>query len=304
MGLSAVVIRKGVVAHEIYRGFSDQTGGIKVGRNTRMRLASISKSVTATIAMRAVEQGLIDLDGDVRTYVPEWPEKGAKITLRQILTHRSGIRHYVTGKTDVGFQERTTMESLGLFKDDPLLFSPNEKYSYSTHAFTLAAAVIEKATRKRLPELVSQLSKEIGGPSLRCEDLKGNWPEWRSKHYSVKGNAAVPSVPTENISWKYGGGGMESSAVDLAQFGYAVSKAKVLKPATRDVLWADPEKDGYALGWAVDGAIRQHSGSQQGAQSFLLVDPVKDIVIVVLTNTVPNPPGTLAKQIYSQVIRN
>ncbi|MFM9874742.1 MAG: serine hydrolase domain-containing protein [Fimbriimonadaceae bacterium] len=301
MGLSAVVMKGGVVVDECYRGYADQVAGVKVDRTTRMRLASISKSVTATLAMRAVEKGLIDLDADVRKYVPEWPDKGETITLREVLSHRSGIRHYQTGKKDAGYEELTTSQALDLFKNDPLLFKPNEKYSYSTHGFTLVAAALENVTHKKMPQLVKELSLETSGPTLQCESLAGKWPTWRSKHYVVKDSAAVPAGRAENLSWKYGGGGMESSAVDLAKFGYAVEKAKVLKLATRDTLWADPEKDGYALGWVVNGAIREHSGSQQGAQSFLMVDPMKDIVIVVLTNTVPNPPATLAKQIYALV---
>ena len=303
MGVSVAVLKGGKVVDECYRGFADQAGGVKVDASTRMRLASISKSVTATMILQRVGEGKIDLDADIRKYVPEWPDKGVKITLRQILTHRSGIRHYQTGKQDAGYKELTTSQALALFKDDPLLYTPGEKYDYSTHAFTLAAAALEGVTHQTMPQLVAGLSSQIGTPHLQCENLSGDWPKWRSKHYVVRENAAVPSGRAENLSWKYGGGGMESTAVDLAKFGYAVASAKAMNAKTRDLMWTDPEKDGYGLGWSVSGDLREHSGSQQGAQSYLKVDVKNDLVIVVLTNTVPNPPGTLAKKIYDMALK-
>lgn len=298
MGVSVAVLKGGKVVDQSYRGFADQPAGIKVDASTRMRLASISKPVTATMIMQQVANGKIDLDADIRKYVPEWPDKGHKITMRQILTHRSGIRHYLTGKQDAGYDEKTTSQALALFKDDPLLYTPGEKYDYSTHAFTLAAAALENVTGKKMPQLVAELSRKTGGPTLQCENLAMEWPKWRSRHYVVREDKAVPSGRAENLSWKYGGGGMESSAVDLAKFGYSVASSKSLSSKFREMMWTDPEKDGYGLGWNISGDLRQHSGSQQGAQSFLMVDVKNDLVIVVLTNTVPNPPGTLAKKVH------
>jgi len=303
MGMSVAVMKNGVVVDECYRGYLNQARGISVGKDSTFRLASISKTVTAVLVMRAVDQGLIDLDADIRTYVPDWPDKGVKITMRQILAHRSGIRHYISGKVDTRYEGLSTSQALAMFKDDALLFAPGEKYSYSTHAYTLAAAALESVTGKSFPALVRELSNEIKTPWLQCETLGQEWPINRSHHYLFKDKVPAPAGRTENISWKYAGGGMESTAVDLAKYGRAVSKGNVLKPSSQREMWTDPEKDGYGLGWDVSGDLRQHSGSQQGANSYLIIDTKNDVVVVVLSNTAPSSPGTLAKKVLAVAIK-
>ncbi len=303
MGLSVAVLKGGVVVDSCYRGYADQVKGVKVNANTRFRLASISKTVTATLVMRAVEKGLIDLDADIRTYVPEWPDKRVKITMRQILGHRSGIRHYVAGKQDAGYKEVSSLEALNLFKDDPLLFAPDEKYSYSTHSFTLAAAALERVTGKTMPQLVREMSAEMKTSSLQCESLGKDWPEDRSHHYQIKDAVPIPSGRTENLSWKYAGGGMESTAADLAKYAYSVSQCKAVTHASLQTMWTDPESDGYGLGWGIEGSIREHSGSQQGSNTYLLIDTAHDVIIVVLSNTAPSSPGALAKKVLAEAIK-
>ncbi|MBX3113707.1 MAG: beta-lactamase family protein [Fimbriimonadaceae bacterium] len=299
VGLSLSVTRDGKTIFSRGFGYKDLENKLSVDRNTRFRLASISKSVAATGLMQMVDAGKVDLDKDVRTYIPEWPDKGKLINLRMILGHRSGIRHYQSGKFGISYKEMSSGESIAMFKDDPLLFDPDTKYSYSTHAYTLVAAAIEKASGLTYPEYVSQrISQKIGAPSLQCETPTTSWPKDRSKHYAVLNGKLIADSKTENISWKYGGGGLESTADDLGKFGQAVMDAKLVSAKSRDAMWTDPEKDGYGLGWVVEKNRFSHSGSQQGARSYLIVQPQKKLVLVVLTNTGSNPIGTIANSVF------
>jgi CubicO group peptidase (beta-lactamase class C family) len=135
-GVSAAVALRGklVFAHGV--GFADLENLVPATSSTVYNIGSISKVNTAVAVLQLVEQGKVHLDDPIQTYVPSFPDKGSPITLRHILTHTSGIRHYLP--TDFDSQEENTKpvaslaEAIQVFKDDPLLFQPGQYYSYSS----------------------------------------------------------------------------------------------------------------------------------------------------------------------------
>ncbi|MEZ5163818.1 MAG: serine hydrolase [Fimbriimonadaceae bacterium] len=144
------------------------------------------------------------------------------------------------------------------------------------------------------------VTKLAGAESLVCETQGSTWPAARSRHYVKVGESSMISAKTENLSWKYGGGGFESTAVDLAQFGQAVLDGKMMKPATRNEMWKKQTPEGqssYGLGWGVTSNRRQHSGSQQGAATYLMINEKEKIVVCVMINTSGVPVGGLTDTI-------
>lgn len=79
-------------------GLADREHRTATTRRTLFRWASVSKTLTAVRAMQLWEAGELDLDRDVRAYVPEFPDKGHVITVRQLLSHQSGLPHYDNGE--------------------------------------------------------------------------------------------------------------------------------------------------------------------------------------------------------------
>jgi CubicO group peptidase (beta-lactamase class C family) len=290
VGLSVAVLEDGQVVFDEGFGQRDREAKLAAEASTLYRLASVSKPVTAALAMRLVERGKLDLDTGVAKYVDDLQPKIGALTLRQLLSHTSGVRHYAQGREDNGTAHRTTKEALALFTGDPLLFEPGTKYSYSTHAFTLVAAAIEGASKE---DFVAHLRRELKdvAPALDCEvasDVKPN----RSALYARGAAGVQRAEPREDNSWKYGGGGMESTARDLARFAQAVLDAKLVSAASRDALWArtklnDGSLTDYGLGWGLsaDGKRASHTGAQQGASSSLTVLREQHTVIVILCNT-------------------
>lgn len=280
---------------ESFWGMTDLQAGDRVGVESKFRFASISKPITAALVMRAVEAGKLNLDQDVRSYVKSWKKPG--ITLRMILGHRSGIRHYRPDRKDAGFEVRTTEEAIALFADDDLVFEPGSKYAYSTHAYTVAAGALEAVNGKPFVQQVAEFTASIGAGGIVCESWSEGWPKNRSRHYQILDGKPLPAGRAEDLSWKYAGGGMEGTAKDLAQFGHQMRRGMVVSAQSLKELWSDPEGDGYGLGWAVDSDMVSHSGSQQGARSMLIIDSRNQLVVAVLTNTGPNPAGELAKSV-------
>lgn len=87
VGLALGIIQDGHIVYSKGYGFEDREAQVHVTTKTMFRWACISKPLTAIVAMQLVERGKLDLDTDVRTYVPEFPDKGVKITPRQLLCH-------------------------------------------------------------------------------------------------------------------------------------------------------------------------------------------------------------------------
>ena len=144
--------------------YADLENHLLCGTACVMRIASISKTLTMTVLAKLWEEGKVDLEADVRDYVPEWPEKtvdGQRVTLtvRQLCCHMAGVRHYTKKGEEAGeefglkeYHLRdvfdTTEASLALFKDDELISAPGSEFHYTTHGFTLLAKVIENVSGK------------------------------------------------------------------------------------------------------------------------------------------------------------
>ena len=132
-------------------GYAELDNQTPVTGATVLNVGSVSKVMAVIAIMQLVEQGKVTLGDDIRTYVTAFPDKGTPITLRHIMTHTSGIRHYRDG--EFGPNGLRSMrhfddfeEAIQHFTEDPLLFAPGEHWLYSSHAFNLLQGVVEQAS--------------------------------------------------------------------------------------------------------------------------------------------------------------
>ena len=134
-GISVAIANKdGIIWSEGF-GYSDLENEVAMTKNTKLRIGSIAKVITAAGLMRLYDQGKIDLDDDIRGLVSEWPKKHEKITLRQLTSHTSGIRHYKSEEEFLSnVKYKNTIDALNIFKDDQLEFKPGTEFGYSTFA--------------------------------------------------------------------------------------------------------------------------------------------------------------------------
>ena len=137
-------------------GLADVENNVPCSKDTVMRIASISKSLTAVAVAKAWQQGKLDLDAPIQTYVATFPEKivggvPVTITLRHLLSHVAGIRHYGGDKEFrsaeyyIKKHYNTVDDSLRLFCNDELLSAPGSNFHYTTHGWTLISAALEVA---------------------------------------------------------------------------------------------------------------------------------------------------------------
>jgi len=298
-GVSVAVVENGEYEWSSGFGLADAENNAPASEHTLFRLASISKSLTATAAMVLWERGKLDLDAPVQKYCPAFPQKPWPITTRQVMGHLAGIRHYKSGSQDdleVGNTkhfDNPIQAGLDFFKNDALLSEPGKRFHYSTQGYTLVGCVIEGASGAKYVDFMRQnIFVPAHMDQTQVDDRFAIIP-YRTRFYQKTESGTVRNADFLDSSYKIPGGGWLSSSEDMARFEVAILNDKLLKRSTRDLMWtplkpADGSKDDYGLGWGAsdeDGiATAGHTGGQQGTSTAFVLAPTQRDGVVVLAN--------------------
>jgi len=274
----AVAGREGVIWARGF-GWADLESKVPMSTRTKMRIGSVAKPFTAAALMRLYEQGKIDLDADVRTYVPAWPPSHPVITLRQLTSHTSGIRHYEGDEFLSNRYYPTIVESMDIFKDSPLKFEPGTDQSYSTYAWTLVSAAIEGADGGHgFGNIMQQEVFMPIGMHDSALDVQSAIIPNRQRPYTVV-NGELRNAPQTDHSYKWGGGGFIASSSDVARFAMAHLDGKFLKPETVALMFQPAPMSGgrfsqYGIGWQIGfGSYLERYSDNADAQRIMAEHP-------------------------------
>jgi CubicO group peptidase (beta-lactamase class C family) len=295
-GASVTVIRGGKVVLSRGFGLADVELAVPGSNTTRYRVGSIAKSFTAMAIGILVDEGKLDLDAEVQRYVPTFPRKPWPVTVRELAGHLSGIRHYGPGEFENQRYYPTLLEGLTMFQADSLLFEPGTQFGYSSFGYNLLGAVIEAAGGVPYLQFMKQRVFLPLGMTATVPDFADSVIVNRANFY-VGPDSGTPllNAPYVDVSYKWPSGGFLSTTDDLARFGQAMLDGKLLKPATRDLLWTpmhtnDGKSTGYGIGWNIqtDSLGRRrifHTGGSMGAISILAVYPEQRLVVAITDNS-------------------
>lgn len=324
-GLSiALVDPKGAVWTEGF-GYTDNARSRRVNTSTIFSIQSMSKTFTATGIMMATQEGLLDLDVPIKTYLHDFriqtrfDEKPLeKITLKHLLSHKAGFTH----EAPVGNNFETNSPSLEAhvksISDTWLRYPVGTQYSYSNLGIDLAGYILQVAAERPFE---TYMQENLFGPlgmknsSFDVEVVRQNKNRARGHNrFFEKVPLAIPMIPA---------GSVYSSAEDMAKFiQFHLNKGKLknrslLGPALIDEMYTIPyplegQKAGYALGIS-KGVFYlnkrkllslDHGGGGFGFLSVMRWIPELEIGIVILTNSVnhSNVHGNLANQIMDKII--
>jgi serine beta-lactamase-like protein LACTB, mitochondrial len=313
-GVSIAVVENGQYEWAAGFGFADLENNAPASEHTLFRLASISKSLTATAALQLWERGQLDLDAPVQKYCPSFPQKPWPITTREVLGHLGGIRHYKSASQDdpeVGNTkhfDNPIQAGLKFFENDSLVSQPGTHFHYSTQGFTLVGCVMEGASGAKYTDFMRENVFAPAGMEHTQVDDRFSIIPYRTRFYEKTDSGSVRNADFLDSSYKIPGGGWLSSAEDMARFEGAILNDKLVRRATRDLMWtplkpSDGTKDNYALGWGAldeDGiAAVGHTGGQQGTSTAFLVAPGPRAGVVVLTNVEGVDAMDLGKEILT-----
>jgi len=305
-GAAVAVAREGRLILARGYGTADPGTGAAVQPDSRFRIASLSKPITAAAVMKLVEDGVLSLDLAVFPYLGRGSpadERLNRITVRHLLEHSGGWDRNAAG--DPVFESTQIAQALGIVSPpdadtllrwmltQPLQFDPGSRYAYSNFGYVVLGEVVAKASGQRYEDFVRTLLLGAGvtrarlGASLAPGRLDGE-----VTYQMPPGAAPVRSVfagISALVPWPYGGfalepmaanGGWVASAVDLVAFAAAASpqprRAPLLQSTTLAEMTRRPAYQGsgntwYAKGWSVNTAGHLwHTGTLPGTMSLLL----------------------------------
>jgi serine beta-lactamase-like protein LACTB len=315
-GIGAAVVLEGEPIWSAGFGMADLENFAPATSSTLFRLGSISKPITATAILQLWERGKLDLDAPVQKYCPAFPQKEWPITSRELLGHLGGIRHYnPDGKGDIPEDSArhfaSMEESLQIFAGDPLVAKPGTKFNYSTYGYTLLGCVLEGAASQKYVDYVREnIFKPAGMAQTQADDFFAVIPH-RTRWYHKDKAGIVRNAGVLDSSYKIPGGGLISSADDLARFEAAILADTLVKRSTRDLMWtslktADGKITGYGLGWGISDRMGvhlvAHTGGQQGTSTAFALVPERRVGVVVLANMDGVDANHVAEEILKIVL--
>lgn len=313
-GMAVMVFRDDNILYAEGLGYADVEQQVPVDPfQTKFRIASISKTLSADALAHLMEANKLDLDAEVQQYVPTFPKKRWPVTTRKTAGHIAGVRHYRGDEFLSSKFYPTVLEGLDIFKDDTLLFEPGTDYSYSSYGFNLISAVIEGASGENF---LDYMQANVFEPL----EMSNTVPEYMDKiipnrgRYYYKAEEGVLNAPFVDNSYKWAGGGFLSTAEDLAKFAKAHMTAGYLTEESLTELTTSQElvdgtETNYGLGWRTNTDNEGHhwighTGGAVGGTSIMVIYPEQEIIVVILTNMSGAGLGDFPFELAREAMKN
>ena len=221
----------GQVIYERAAGLANREWRVPMRTDAVFRIGSTTKQFTAALVMSFVEEGRLRLDAHVSDYLPDYPARsGRQITLRQLLTHTSGIPEYVVrdsflDKFAPGYNSPASL--VARFARLPLEFTPGSRWSYSNSNFVLLGAILERVSGRSYSDLVaSRLAGPLGMTSLSVDDE--TVLPLRTDSYVSDGKRLYQG-PHVNASAAFGAGSLRITARDLLVWDQALYEGRMFR---------------------------------------------------------------------------
>jgi CubicO group peptidase (beta-lactamase class C family) len=302
---AVLVAKDGKILWEKAYGLANRETKTPNTVNTRFRLGSMNKMFTSVAIAQLVEQGKLKFTDTLASVLPDYPnqEVARKVTVEELLTHRSGLGDYFGPEFD---KKRDSLRALRdyvpLFAGNPLYFEPGTDWRYSNAGFLVLGLIIEKLSGQTYYDYVQKHIYDVAGMTNSGSPPAGENVPNQAVGYTrgEESNSAGPLRPnTAMLPWRGGpAGGGDSTVEDLLKFDQALRNNKLLTPEmTRLVTTGKvhpprfPENMKYAYGFGdtlEDGRhIVGHSGGAEGMNAELDMHIESGYTVVVLANRDP-----------------
>ena len=248
-GVVLVAAGDRILLHEA-RGLANAEHRIPNKPSTVFRLASVTKMMTAAAVLRLVDQGKLELSDPVGRYVPALGrEFGEKLTVHQLLSHRSGLLRNIEDASDKGLCDRFTVpEILELANSRPLRFEPGSRHEYSNVGYSICAVIIQALTGRIYADAMRELVfKPLNMTRTGHERPRAVIPDMASGYLRLPDGLVRPCH--EDKSSVPGAGSLYSTAENVLRFSLAVRSAGFLSDRSRAAMFTSYEGDDWGYGW-------------------------------------------------------
>lgn len=294
-GLAFAVVQHGQITMLRAYGLANLETGALVRTDSVFEIASVTKPFTATAVLMLAEEGKLKLDEPISKYIDHSPPAWADITVRELLSHTSGLREGGWVEWDGSpLLKITTKQMFDDIAGSPLLYAPGQKATYSDPGFFLLGMIIERVSGLTYGEFMQRrIFTPVGMENTRILDRRAIVKNHVSCYELSNGKLQNDRRVWEHELPSYFG--VLSTAEDLAKWNIALSEGRVLKHETLEQMWAPAhQNDGgpalvdgmpYGLGWFVDDVKGHRVVAHPGFTGCIMVRFLTDdFTIVVLTN--------------------
>lgn len=307
--MAALVIKNGKVVSNEATGTTRIDGTVAVDQNSKWHLGSCTKAITAVIVATVVDEGKISWDTKIIDVFPELKDSIRQeyhsVTLRMLLAHRGGLQHTMSSKRNLmqlrqmqgTLVERRLRYVIDVLQDSSVI-KPGTAYSYSNAGYSLAAAMVDRVTKRSYEDLAyERLFKPLGmtsagfGPQNYAGGESQPMP-----HYSSEGSQVPIDSGTfaDNPDVINPGGRLHMTLSDWGKFAqFAMGKfdnLNILKPETRKALQVPHEGWDYDWGWRIstpnwaEGYLLSHSGSNTMNFATVWFTPANNFAMIIASN--------------------
>lgn len=293
-GAAVIVTHKGRTVFRKGYGLANLELKVPVRPEMVFRIGSVTKQFTAVAILMLVQEGKIDLDAELKAYLPDYPTHGEKITVLHLLNHTSGIKSYtdMSEWASLWRKDLSLQELVDVFKDQPAQFKPGEMWAYNNSAYVLLGALIEKVTGQSYAQFLDErIFKPLGMAHTQYDVTESIIPG-RVAGY-MKGAGAWQNASYLSMTQPHAAGALISSVDDLARWNKALYTGRLVKSRLLERSWtpltlADGRSIQYGFGWGVatiaGKLIVEHGGGINGFVCQTLRMPAERIYVAILTN--------------------
>ncbi|HXX17311.1 MAG TPA: serine hydrolase domain-containing protein [Candidatus Eremiobacteraceae bacterium] len=298
-GLSLVVCHEGKIVKVRGYGLANVELNVPVTPESIFQTGSVGKQFTSMAVMMLVEQGKLGLDDHIVKYLPESPAAWNAVTVRQLLTHTSGISDYggeeeTMGKGVINFRKDYTEEQLiQAFAKMPMDFAPGDKWSYSNTGYVLLGIIIHRVTGEFYGDFLQQnIFKPLGMSSTRIISEADIVPHRSSGYRLVKGELKNQEWVSPSLNTT-ADGALYTNVLDLAKWDAALYGKKLVKASSYEAMWTAVKLNSgkshpYGFGWDLQAKSGHRAASHDGAWQGFTMNITRyldeNLTVIVMTN--------------------
>jgi D-alanyl-D-alanine carboxypeptidase len=302
----ALVERSGTDLLEAGFGYADIELGVPNAPDLIYRIGSLTKPLTATAVLHAVESGHLELQDSLCDYVTTCPDDWGAVQVRHLLNHTSGIPDLFGSLPDAPLLQTTEEVDRLLERADipSLTVSAGTEYTYSNFNYVLLGYIIRSATGQDWEQyLRSSILEPVDALDTGYDDVWALLPR-RARGYGMEEGELRHVEYTDHSA--YAAGGLRSTVDDLRRWHEALVRGRII---SREHVQASmtPNAGGYGYGWQVISGLgrelQNHSGGIGGFASHMAWYPSDELLIVLLSNVEGTPTKALACDLARLVLR-
>lgn len=315
-GAAVIVTENGRTVYSRGRGLADVEARRPIEPDTVFRLGSITKQFTAAVVLQLAQEGRLSLDDPLSRFFPDYPEPGARATVRQLLNHTVGIQSY-TGIPGWMVEENTarphsTAEMVAIFRDLPSPSEPGQAWSYNNSGYVMLGAIVEQVTGRPWHEAVEgRIARPLGLGTIRYGVAEAEIPAM-ARGYTERDGVSAPANRI-HMSVPHAAGALVGTVGDLAAWNAALHGGRVVEADSLAAMVAPtvlPSGDSVPYGFGLGLAeVRGrpgigHGGGIFGFSTDSLYLPEQEIFIAVFANSddPATPPGVLLQRLAALAV--